>query len=75
MRGGEPMAKGVYKTFPLARYIFAKSPQDIIWKDVADMANILLVDSVINTGKNIINFVENIRIISFKAKILLVAGI
>ncbi|KAI6308988.1 hypothetical protein MCOR29_009064 [Pyricularia oryzae] len=75
MRGGEPMAKGVYKTFPLARYAFAKSPQNIAWRDVADMANILLVDSVINTGKSMIDFVENIRTISFKAKILFVAGI
>lgn len=75
MRGGEPMAKGVYRTFPLARYAFAKSPQDIAWRDVADMANILLVDSVINTGKSMIDFVENIRTMSSKSKILLVAGI
>ncbi|QBZ58493.1 hypothetical protein PoMZ_03446 [Pyricularia oryzae] len=75
MRGGEPMAKGVYRTFPLARYAFAKSPQDIAWRDVADMANILLVDSVVNTGKSMIDFVDNIRTMSSKAKILLVAGI
>ncbi|KAL5866349.1 hypothetical protein ACKVWC_011467 [Pyricularia oryzae] len=34
MRGGEPMAKGVHRTFPLARYAFAKSPQDIAWREM-----------------------------------------
>ncbi|KAL5925358.1 hypothetical protein ACKVV7_003430 [Pyricularia oryzae] len=75
MRGGEPMARGVYQTFPLAMFAFAKYPQELATRDVVDMESILLVDSVINTGKSMIDFVEYIRAMNSKAKILLVAGV
>lgn len=75
MRGGELMARGVQKTFPLSVFAFAKHPHEIAQRDVAEMANILLVDSVVNTGKSMIEFVRHIRGINSKAKILLVAGV
>ncbi|KAL5903123.1 hypothetical protein ACKVV7_011430 [Pyricularia oryzae] len=75
MRGGEPMARGVYQTFPQAIFAFAKDPHQVTGRDVADVANILLVDSVINTGKSMVDFVEHIRGMNPRAKILLVAGV
>ncbi|KAI6264034.1 hypothetical protein MCOR27_011487 [Pyricularia oryzae] len=75
MRGGEPMARGVYQTFPLAMFAFAKYPHELATRDVVDMESILLIDSVINTGKSMIDCVEHIRAMNSKAKILLVAGV
>lgn len=75
MRGGELMARGVQKTFPLSVFAFAEHPHEIAQRDVAEMANILLVDSVVNTGKSMIEFVRHIRGMNSKAKILLVAGV
>lgn len=41
-RGGEPMASGVYQTFHLAMFVFAKYPHDLATRDFADMENTLL---------------------------------
>ncbi|TLD08144.1 hypothetical protein PspLS_11962 [Pyricularia sp. CBS 133598] len=76
MRGGEPMARGVHQVFPLARFLHAKQPTELDRRDIsASVANILLVDSVVNTGESIREFVEHIRRFNSKAEIVVVAGV
>ncbi|PKS13138.1 hypothetical protein jhhlp_000480 [Lomentospora prolificans] len=75
MRGGEPMAFGVSAAFPLAMFLHARKPGDIDTSHVQGRKTIILVDSVINTGKSIIEFVEHIRELAPNIKIVVVAGV
>ncbi|KAI6322194.1 hypothetical protein MCOR30_007744 [Pyricularia oryzae] len=76
MRGGEPMARGVHQVFPLAMFLHAKQPTDLDRRNIStSVANILLVDSVVNTGKSIREFVEHIRRFNSYAEIVVVAGV
>ncbi|KAK6591835.1 uracil phosphoribosyltransferase [Botrytis cinerea] len=56
MRGGEPMAFGVSEALPLATFLHAKDPEDIKATHVEGQLNIVLVDSVVNSGKTIVEF-------------------
>ncbi|KAH8814605.1 uracil phosphoribosyltransferase-domain-containing protein [Flagelloscypha sp. PMI_526] len=75
MRGGEPMAQGISKTLPLAMFVHAKVPSDLVKQHVAEQELIILVDSVVNTGKSIVEFVSHIRELDAKIRILVVAGV
>ncbi|CAG8902662.1 unnamed protein product [Penicillium egyptiacum] len=75
MRGGEPMAFGVNDAFPLAMFHHAKVPSDLQHDHLNDMATIILVDSVVNTGKSVLQFVQHIRSIHATIRIVVVAGV
>ncbi|KAJ6186687.1 hypothetical protein N7519_007988 [Penicillium mononematosum] len=75
MRGGEPMAFGVSEAFPLAMFHHAKVPSDLQHEHLKDMATIILVDSVVNTGKSILQFVQHIRSLNATIRIVVVAGV
>ncbi|KAI8931110.1 hypothetical protein NX059_012120 [Plenodomus lindquistii] len=75
MRGGDPMALGVSQAFPQARYVHAKVPQDLKIQHLEGQAQVLLVDSVVNTGKSVIEFVDAIRLLSPDICIIIVAGV
>jgi uracil phosphoribosyltransferase/phosphoserine phosphatase/adenylate kinase len=64
MRGGEPMALGVSRALPLAMFLHAKIPDEIELKHLHDRETIFLVDSVVNTGQSILEFVQHIRNLS-----------
>lgn len=76
MRGGDPLARGVHKAFPLAMYHHAKDPVGIQAIHVSRMNTIILVDWVINSGKSIVGFVKHIREnLSSQIRIVIVAGV
>ena len=72
MRGGEPMAYGVNSAFPLAMFVHASKPTDIVTHHLRH--NVLLVDSVINSGKSVAAFIEHIRSLDATLHIIVVAG-
>ena len=75
MRGGEPMAQGVSDAFPLAMFVHAKDPEDIKQHHIDGQVNVILVDSVVNTGKTVVDFVERVRALHATIRIVVVAGV
>lgn len=75
MRGGEPMAFGVNEVFPQAKFLHAKMPDDIEEHRLKGILNIFLVDSVVNTGQSIVEFVEYVRRVNTAIRIVVVAGV
>ena len=72
MRGGEPMAFGVSSAFPLAMLVHANKPSDIETHHL--LHNVLLVDSVINSGKSVVEFIHHIRSLDATICIIVMAG-
>lgn len=75
MRGGEPMALGVSDALRTAMFVHAKDPADLKAQHIEGQATVVLVDSVINTGKSVIEFLEHIRAMSRHVRIVVVAGV
>ncbi|KFY67435.1 hypothetical protein V496_01626 [Pseudogymnoascus sp. VKM F-4515 (FW-2607)] len=74
MRGGEPMASGVNKVFPLAALVHANNPSDMT-RHLQDRRTVVLVDSVVNTGKTVVQFVQYIRSVHPTIHIVVVTGV
>lgn len=75
MRGGEPMASGVSDAFPLAMFLHAKEAEDITLHYLKGQETVILVDSVVNTGKTIVDAVRYIRKLHATVRIIIVAGV
>ena len=76
MRGGEPMALGVSEAFPAAGFLHAKNPGDLKEEHLKGVKTVLLVDSVVNSGKSVVEFVDHIRGASGRGvRIIVVAGV
>ncbi|RSL79300.1 hypothetical protein CEP52_017539 [Fusarium oligoseptatum] len=75
MRGGEPMAFGVNEVFPKARFIHAASAADIKRHHVDGQCTILLVDSVVNSGKTLMQFIEHVHGLHSNICIVVMAGV
>jgi len=75
MRGGEPMAFGVNDTFPLATFLHASSPIDIRTCHLQGFLAVVLVDSVVNSGKTVLQFEQHIRKLHATIRIVVVAGV
>ena len=75
MRGGESMAFGVNDAFPLAMFVHADVADDVKLHHLQGQLTVILVDSVVNTGKTIIEFVEHVRKIHATIHIVVVAGV
>lgn len=75
MRGGEPMALGVSEAFPAAMFVHANVPEDLKEQHIRGQSTILLVDSVVNSGKTILDFIEHVRKINKTVRIVVVAGV
>ncbi|KAJ6115266.1 hypothetical protein N7486_001044 [Penicillium sp. IBT 16267x] len=75
MRGGEPMALGVNEALPLATFLHAKDPVDIPTKHLSKCVTFILVDSVINTGKSVLEFIQHIRKTDGTIRIVVMAGV
>lgn len=73
MRGGEPMAFGVNEAFPLAMFLHAKGPEDLQSYHLHE--TVVLVDSVVNSGKTIVEFVEHIRKLKPLIRIVVITGV
>ena len=75
MRGGEPMAYGVNDAFPLAMFVHAKDADDLKLHHLEGQVTVILVDSVVNTGKTVVEFVEHVRKLHATIRIVVVAGV
>ena len=75
MRGGEPMAYGVSDAFQLAMFVHARDADDIKLHHLEGQLTVILVDSVVNTGKTIVESVEQIRKLHATIRIVIVAGV
>jgi len=75
MRGGEPMAFGVNDAMPLAMLVHAKEPVDLKLHHLEGQHTVILVDSVVNTGKSVVDFVKHIRSMNATIRVVVVAGV
>ncbi|KAL9124883.1 MAG: hypothetical protein Q9217_005841 [Psora testacea] len=75
MRGGEPMAFGVNDAYPLAMFVHASDAHDIKLHHLQGQLTIILVDSVINTGKTIVEFVHHVRKLHATIRIVVIVGV
>ena len=75
MRGGEPMAYGVNDAFPLAMFVHASDADDLKLHHLQGQLTVILVDSVVNTGKTVVEFVEHVRKLHATIRIVVVAGV
>lgn len=75
MRGGEPMALGVSDAFPLAMFVHAKDAEDLKLHHLQGQLTVILVDSVVNTGKTIIEFAQQVRKLHATIRIVVVTGV
>ncbi|KAK5660036.1 hypothetical protein OQA88_13504 [Cercophora sp. LCS_1] len=73
MRGGEPMALGVSEAFPAAGFLHAKTVGDVKEEHLNGMKTVLLVDSVVNTGKSAMEFVDHVS--REGVRVIIVAGV
>jgi uracil phosphoribosyltransferase len=75
MRGGESMAFGLNEVLPLAMFLHASSPSDIKVDHVRGQKTVILVDSVVNTGRTLIHFVQKVHELELGVRIVVVAGV
>lgn len=75
MRGGEPMAFGVSEVFPQAMFIHASTAEDVKMHHVQGRTNLILVDSVVNSGKSVIEFIKRVIRLEPNISITVVAGV
>jgi uracil phosphoribosyltransferase/adenylate kinase/phosphoserine phosphatase len=75
MRGGEPMAFGVNEICPLAMFVHAKDPEDIKPHHLQGQSTVVLVDSVVNNGKTVVQFEQHVRRLHASIRIVVIAGV
>jgi uracil phosphoribosyltransferase/phosphoserine phosphatase len=75
MRGGEAMALGISSVFPLASFVHASDPTKLEENDLRGRKTVLLVDSVVNSGKTVFAFMKAIQNIDKFIRIVVVAGV
>lgn len=75
MRGGEPMAFGVSAAAPKARFMHANNSEDITSIHLAGQITMVLVDSVINSGKSVLDFVRHIRSLHATIRVVIIVGV
>ncbi len=75
MRGGEPMALGVSDAFPQAMFVHASDASNLKPHHLQGQLTVVLVDSVVNTGQTIVDFVQHVRKFHATIRIVVVAGV
>lgn len=75
MRGGEPMAFGINDVCPLAMFVHASCPNDIKLHHLHGQLTVVLVDSVVNNGQTVVQFVQHVRKLHSTIRIVVVAGV
>ncbi|RYP26224.1 hypothetical protein DL768_011789 [Monosporascus sp. mg162] len=75
MRGGEPMALGVSDALPSAVFMHANRAEDIARRHLEGQRAVVLVDSVINSGGTLVDFVRHIRGLDSTIRIVTVTGV
>ncbi|KAF4592441.1 uracil phosphoribosyltransferase [Ophiocordyceps camponoti-floridani] len=75
MRGGEPMAFGINDVFQQAMFFHADSASDVDEEHLRGRRTVILVDSVVNTGKTLLCFIERIRQLEPGIRIVVVTAV
>ncbi|KAF2719595.1 hypothetical protein K431DRAFT_330925 [Polychaeton citri CBS 116435] len=75
MRGGEAMAFGVNDALSLAMFFHAKSPDGVELDHLEGLQTVMLVASMINSGKTIIQFIQRIHHLCHTVRVVVVAGV
>jgi Uracil phosphoribosyltransferase len=75
MRGGEAMALGVNDAFPLAMFVHASRPNDIMLHHLQGQLTLVLADSVMNSGKMVVHFMQHVRNLYATIRIMVAAGV
>ncbi|SPJ78848.1 related to 2-3-cyclic-nucleotide 3-phosphodiesterase [Fusarium torulosum] len=75
MRGGEAMAFGINEVFPKAMFIHASCADDIKLHHIQCQSTVILVDSVANSGKTLIQFIRRVGRLEAKVRIVVVVGV
>ena len=75
MRGGEPMALGISDVFPQSMFVHAKEAEDVKSQHVSGQKTVILVDSVVNSGKSVAEFAHRIRQLDAMVRIVVAAGV
>lgn len=76
MRGGEPMALGVSKAIPRAAFCYAKEFTDITNTDISNgKHDLVLIESVINSGKSLIDSITPLWESYPSVRIIVVTGV
>ncbi|RAH75649.1 uncharacterized protein BO66DRAFT_433722 [Aspergillus aculeatinus CBS 121060] len=75
MRGGEPLARGIYDYLPEAAFIHAKVPDDVCHGHLHNQKTVILADWVIDSGQTVAKFVRHIRKLTPDVRIIVVAGV
>ncbi|KAF1809494.1 hypothetical protein P152DRAFT_468344 [Eremomyces bilateralis CBS 781.70] len=75
MRGGEPMAMGVNDAFPLAMFMHASQPSHVTPHHLEGQRTVLLVDSMVNSGKAATGFIQHVHKLDSTVQIVVVAGV
>lgn len=75
MRGGEAMAFGISDVFLKAMFIHASCADDIKLHHVQGQATVVLVDSVANSGKTLIEFIKRVGCLDAKVHIVIVVRV
>ena len=70
------MALGVSEAFPGAGFLHAKVAADVTEGHLDGVKTVLLVDSVLNSGKTVAEFVARVRAVAGKTlRIVVIAGV
>lgn len=75
MRGGEPMALRVNDALPLAMFVHASRPEEILLHHLQRQLTLVLVDSVVNSGKTVALFLQHVRNLHACIRIVIIAGV
>lgn len=75
MRGGEPMALGVSEALRSASFLHAKHASDITSGHLHRTSAVILVDSVINNGDTMIEFVRHVHELCNAVAIVALVGV
>ncbi|KAI1110726.1 uracil phosphoribosyltransferase-domain-containing protein [Nemania sp. NC0429] len=72
---GEHMAYGVNDVLPSAMFVHAKGPNNVKEHHLAEKQTVILVDSAVNSGKTVAQFVQRIRTIRSGVRIVVITGV
>ncbi|KAJ7437917.1 uracil phosphoribosyltransferase-domain-containing protein [Mycena galericulata] len=75
MRRGAPMALGVHEALPLAMFVNATKPEELNNEHVQGRETVVVVDSAVNSGKCVEEFLRHIRTLDSTIAIVVVAGV
>ena len=75
MRGGEPMALGVNEALASAVFLHAKHAHDVTAAYLEGTSAVILVDSVVNSGNTMIEFVGQVHELKRTVAIVMLVGV